>query len=194
MTWLRGDPRCRAHIFKRSITTIVVQDACCRAEFAGRAIHRLCDAAARLALFWSPVEIAGYEEIKVSIVVVIKESGRGRPTTCSYTSFGRHVSEGPIAVVVVKKVSPEICDVDVGEPIVIVVSDSDSHAVVCVASVLQSGLHRDVGEGAVFVLTVEPIPVGGIVAIKVHRTEQRISNMTCVYEKNVQKPIIVVVE
>src|SRR6202043_3188380 len=99
------------------ISTIVVEDAGCRAELARRAIHRFSNAAARFALFRSPIKIAGHEEIQMPVVIVIKKSGRGRPTAYSYFCLGRYVGEGPIAVVVVKDVSPEICDVDVWQSI-----------------------------------------------------------------------------
>src|SRR3984957_2171269 len=154
-----GDSGSHTYILKRAVPAVVVENVRCRAEFAGRAIHRLFDPATRLARLRSPVEIAGHKQVQLSIVVVVKESCRHRPSARRYSRFRRNIREGAVTIIVVEDVLPEVSYVNIRKAVVVVVPDSNSHSVIGISRVLQTGLHGDVSERAVFVLTVKKVPV-----------------------------------
>src|SRR6185436_10454349 len=70
--------------------------------------------------------------------------------------LARHVGEGAVAVVVVQNVfavvEAEAGDVDVGQPVVVVIADGDAPGV---DALVEPAAHRDVGEGAVAVVAEE---------------------------------------
>ncbi len=85
-------------------------------------------------------------------------------------------------------------DVNVGITVVVVIADGHAHTVVGVAGVCQAGLLRDIRERAVFILAIETIPVGGVVAIKTVRTKHGVTHKTTVHDKDVHQAVIVVIE
>src|SRR5579864_2061139 len=75
-------------------------------------------------------------------------------------SLLRDVGERAISVVVVKGVSVNSCNKNVGMSIVVVIPDGDSNVK---PGALQSSLFRYVGEDTVAIVTVKAIPVLGVV-------------------------------
>ena len=189
-----SDSGSHTYILKRAVPAVVVKNVSYRAEFARRAIHRLFDPATSLARFRSPVEVAGYKQIQFPIVVVVKESCRYGPSACRHSRLRRNIGESAVAIVVVEDVLPIVGDINIRKTIVVVVPDSNSHSVVRVSGVLQAGLHSDVGERAVFVLTVKTVPVCRVVPLEVSRTAKWVRHVACIHQKNIEQAIIVVID
>src|SRR5580698_8396458 len=169
MPFFGGDSGSHAYILKRAIPAVVVKNVRGRAEFARRAIHGILDAATGLACFRSPVQVAGYKQIQLSIVVIVKESCRYRPSARGHSGLRRNIGESAVTVVVVKDVLSKVGHVNVRKPVVVVVPNSNSHSVVSFPGVLQAGLLSDVSERSVFILAVKAVPVFRVVPLEVNR-------------------------
>ena len=85
-------------------------------------------------------------------------------------------------------------DVEIGEAVIVVVADGDSHAIVSVSGVGQACLLRHVGETAVFILPVETVPVARIFAVEILRRLHRTGNPSAIHQKNIEQSVVVVVE
>src|SRR3984957_864010 len=194
MPFFCGDSGSPAYILKRPVPAVVVKNVRCRAEFAWRAIHRLLEPATSLARFRSPIEIAGHKEVQLSIVVVVKESCRHRPSARRSARFCRNIREGAVTIIVVEDVLPEVRYVNIRKAVVVVVPDSNSHSVIGISRVLQTGLHGDVSERAVFVLTVKTVPVCRVVPFEMSRAAKRVRHAACIHQKNIEQAVIVVIE
>src|SRR6266516_3138307 len=81
------------------------------------------------------------KEVEPAVIVVVKPDRRGGPIGVFKASFGGHISEGPIAIVVVKRVPPIGSDVEVWKSVPIVVCNGDSLAK---RHALESGFCRNV--------------------------------------------------
>src|ERR1700733_3856428 len=53
---------------------------------------------------------------------------------------------------------------------------------------------RDIGEGAIRILTVEAIPIGRISTIEVDGSGHDVADASAVHEENVQQTVVVVIE
>src|SRR5581483_2083375 len=113
-----------------------------------------------------PLHVPGHKQVEITVVVVIEEACRLRPSAAGDSGSCGYIGECPVPVVVVQNVVSIIRDIDVGVPIVVVVPYCNSHAVIAVASPGQSGGLGDVGEAAILVLPVEAVPVLGVRSIK----------------------------
>ena len=79
-------------------------------------------------MFRSKVEIVCHHQVQSAVMVVIKPgSARAPSPLVRHSRLGRHIAEGPIAIVVVQDGLSEADDVEVGKPIVIVVTNRDPH-------------------------------------------------------------------
>ena len=110
-------------------------------------------------MFEVPLHVTGDKQIQPAVIVVVEKTGRHRPSRVGNTGFGSNVAEGAIAAVAIQHVSPVTGDVEVSEAVVIVVRSGYAHAVVSIARRRESGGEGYIGIAAVFVLTVEAIPV-----------------------------------
>jgi hypothetical protein len=82
-----------------------------------------------------------------------------------------------------------------GYPSLSLIAHGYAHPVIAVPGICEAGLHGYVGEGAVFVLTVEAIPVQRVVAIEIFCGSKGIIRyMASVYQEDIQEAIIVVVQ
>ena len=94
----------------------------------------------------------------------------------------------------IEAVGSVIGDVDIGEPIVVVIAGGHSHAVIRFACEGESGFRGDVGERPIAILTVEPVPVGGLTPVEPPWELDRIFEGAAVDEEDIEQPVIVVVE
>src|SRR2546430_6291922 len=93
-------------------------------HFRRAIISLACRRIALLISFHCEVQIVRYEKIKAPIAVIINPRGAGAPTQVIDPGLDGDIGERPVAVVVIENVMSEVCDVQVLEAIVIVVTDS----------------------------------------------------------------------
>ena len=98
-------------------------------HFRRAIISLACRRIALLISFHCEVQIVRYEKIKAPIAVIINPRGAGAPTQVIDPGLDGDIGERPVAVVVIENVMSEVCDVEVLEAVIIVVTDSDSHSV-----------------------------------------------------------------
>src|SRR6185312_4665024 len=81
-----------------------------------------------------------------------------------HASLGGHVGEGAVAVVVIEDAVGVLGDVEVGEAVAVVVTDSNAHAV---GVAWNAGLGGDIGKGSIAVVAIEGIAQrnGGLVEV-----------------------------
>src|SRR6266567_243676 len=106
-----------------------------------------------------PFEIARHKKVQLAVVVVIEETGAGAPAGGSDTSARGDIGKRSVAVVVVERVAAVAGDVYVLKAVVIEIADGDTHSVAILRHAGEAGFFGDVGEGAIRVLMVEPVPV-----------------------------------
>ena len=92
-------------------------------------------------------------------MVIIDPRGAGAPTRVVHPGLDRNIGESTVTVVVIENVLSKVCDVEVLEAVVIVVTDSDSHSV---AHVPNSGFFSNIHElelsGLAKEISEEPVP------------------------------------
>src|SRR2546428_3533447 len=105
------------------------------------------------------VQIVRYKKVEAPVVIIIDPRGACAPTRVIDPGLDGDIGEGTVTVIVVENVMSEVCDVEVLEAVVIVVTDSDSHSV---AYVPNSSSFRDVDErelsGLTEQISEEPVP------------------------------------
>src|SRR6266446_5529710 len=158
--------RALAHILECAVSAIVVENVGGAWKFSGRTVGMKI-AAAVFAVLRVPVHVARDEEIQLAVVIIVEKSGRDGPPATPDTRLGGNVSEGAISVVVIENVFAIAGDVEIGIAVVVVIADGHAHAVVSVAGICQTSLLGHVGETAVLVLPVKPVPIAGIVAVEI---------------------------
>src|ERR1700730_11276054 len=129
------------------------------------------------------IYIIGHEEIELAIVVIIDESGAGRPTRIADASFLRNVAEGAVAIVSEQMVWSQAGHVDIVPAIVIVIANRYSHPP---SDVTDPGLVRYLGKRSVAVVVIKSAPRLLLRFHHVHR--QRI------HQVDVQVTIVVVIK
>ena len=138
----RADSSRFGDIFKRSITAVVKQARRYRLVHLRRAIVPLTGGCiAVLVSLYCEIQIIRNKKVKAPVAVIVNPSRARAPARVINTSLRRHIGEGAVAIVVVKNVASEVCNVEVLEAVVIVVAHRNSHAV---ADVPDSGFFRDV--------------------------------------------------
>src|SRR5580700_1909091 len=78
--------------------------------------------------------------------------------------------------------------------VIVVIANGHSHAVVAVASFGQPCLLGYIGEAAALILTVEPVPVAWIAAVKILGRLHRARHVPTVHEEDVEQAVIVVIQ
>src|SRR5258708_6553699 len=68
------------------------------------------------------------KEIQLAVVVIIEPDGTGGPAGRPNTGFIRDISEGPIAVVVIKNITLVTRHIKINPAIAIVITSRDTHA------------------------------------------------------------------
>src|SRR5580698_8406671 len=86
-------------------------------------------------VFRIPLNVIGDDQIEVSVLVVVKPTGAGRPFAfIGNTGFGCDVGESPIAVVVIENGAAIAGHVKVGIAVFVDVSHRDTLAIMSFAS------------------------------------------------------------
>ena len=177
--------RLLADIGKRAVAIIAEEPARHGIVNAGNAVETLArqSIAAELEFGFAVVDKVADEQIQPSVIVVIKPHRAGGPARCCDTGFCRHVGEGAVAVVVVKNAMRILRDVEVGEPVAVIVADGDAHAVRVSG---HARFLRHVGESAVAVVVIERVPEWLSRLIEIAAS--------AVHQINVHPAVVVVVE
>ncbi len=157
---------------------------------AGAAINRVaCSLALRLG-GRIPLAIVRHEQIEAPVVVVIDPGGSDGPhllavkRAARYAGLGGDVGERAVAVVVEQLVAIDVGHVEIGPPVVVVVTHGDAHTIALAA---EAGFVGHVGEGEV------PVVVKQLVLeLRVVFLERR--DVRSVHEVQVQEPVSVIVE
>ena len=100
------------------------------------------------------VGVIGNVEFEKTVVVKISEGAAGAPLRVGDVRILRDIGKGGIAVVAVKNVRPEICEVEIGVAIVIVIAGRRANAVAGVADACRVG---NIGESAIAVVMIENV-------------------------------------
>src|ERR1700733_1706782 len=90
-----------------------------------------------------PIEVAEHHQVQVAVVVQVHPGGAGRPAAAGDARTLGDISERTVAVVVIELVAAISRDVEVLEPIIVVIANRNSHAV---TGALQTGFLRYVLE------------------------------------------------
>src|SRR5580698_3584205 len=102
-----------------------------------------------------PFAVVGYEQVQAAVVIVVEPACRDGPHFMAIeyaardSGLVRNVGECAVVVVMKKLIPGYVGEEDIRPPIVVVVSDGDSHAV---ALALHAGPFRHVGERAVTIV------------------------------------------
>src|SRR5206468_3043410 len=92
------------------------------------------------------LQILANEQVQPPVVVVIKPGSARTPPRRRQPSLGRDIGECAISIVVIEDTSGILSDVDIGEPICVVIAHGNPHTV----SVSRyTGFFRNVGESTV---------------------------------------------
>src|SRR5580698_230570 len=126
---LRGDAGSDAHVLKRAISPIVIEDVCDGRKRTWRAVGGSFGAA-RFAFLDAPIQIAGNEQIQPAVVIVIEKSRRSRPTAGGDASLRGDIRKSAVAIVVIQNILSEVGHVDVRKTVIVIIPDRDSHSVV----------------------------------------------------------------
>ena len=94
----------------------------------------------------------------------------------------------------VERIATESGDVDVLEAIVVVVSDGDSHVVMVLRHPGQACLFGNIGESAVGILVIEPIPEFLVGLVRHVSVRHGIVDLRAVGEENIEAAVVVVIE
>ncbi len=131
-------------------------------------------------------QIACNEEVQLPVVVIVEEARRNRPPARRHSGFDGHIRKRSISVVVIEHIVAVVSHVEVGKPVVIVIARRHAHAVVGVGFAVQTRLFRHIKEVAIFILAIQPVPVGRIPPREPWRTLHRIVQVAAVHEEDVQ--------
>src|SRR5579863_1960264 len=193
MPFFRGDVGSDAYVLECAVSAIAVEDVCDRREISGRAIRRLFHAAG-FAFLDAPIQISSDEEIEQTVVIVIEKSSRGGPAARGDSGFGANVRKSAVTIIVVENIFSEVGHVYVGESVVVVIAHRNAHSVVRITSVGQAGPYGDVGEAAILILAIEPVPVSGILAIEADGAAWRLLQVPGIHQKNIEQSVVVVIQ
>ena len=100
------------------------------------------------------VDKAGYEQIQLTVVVIVKPHGAGGPAGCGHTCFLRDVSKCSVAVVVIKNIAAITCDIEIDPAIAVIIGSGDAHTK---TGSSHSCFVGDVSESAVMIIMVEGV-------------------------------------
>src|SRR5262249_18302674 len=154
------DPSCLRHLFKRTISTIVIEvvDALGQTMRSAEHSQPFPLASRRAAWLRKLLEIqagvGGNEQIELAIAVIIDECAAGAPgAVAGYTRNFCDLLKGPVMAVAVEPVCPKGGYKEVGPAIIIYVADA--HALAPTAGPSQSCTHGNVCKRAVVIVVVE---------------------------------------
>src|SRR5207244_4777244 len=149
------------NIRKRSVSIVVIENVGHTFVIVRMAVSTISRPllSAKAVGFEAPVHITCDEEIELAVVVVIEEPCAGAPAACTDSGFSGHVSKRSVSIVVIQGVSSIPCYIDIFETIVVVVSDSDTHAIEALRSTAHARTYGHIGERSIRILMVETIPI-----------------------------------
>ena len=182
-----------ADVFERAIAAIAIKKIRRGREFDGRAVGSPGPAAG-FAVFGVPFHVPSHKEIEMAVVIVIEEARGNRPAAARHACFFGDIGKGSVAIVVVQDIFSIARHEEVSKTIVIIVSDCHTHAVIARTCSRQACGFGDVGEAAVLVLAVEPVPIAGVGAIEFLRELHGTCQMAAVDQKDVEQAVVIVVE
>jgi hypothetical protein len=130
-------------------------------------------------------DVVGHEQIEVAVCIEVQETSTGAHLFARrHTGRLGHVRERAVPVISVKEIRPEIVQVKVRIPIVVVITHADSQMV---GTIGQTGGHGHVGELPTAIVSIERIAR--------RRFRHRSSGQRGpVQEQNIDPAIIVVIE
>src|SRR5580704_17149133 len=103
MALFHSDAGSDAHIFKRAVSAIAVQDVCYGRKGTRRAVGTSFGTAG-YAFLDAPIEKARDKQIQPAVVIVIEESRRGRPTAGGDARFRGDIGKRAVAIVVIQNI------------------------------------------------------------------------------------------
>src|SRR3954454_13987058 len=132
------------HILKCSVSAIMEKPRRYRLVHFRSAIIPLAGRSKTLLVaFNSEIQVVRYEKIKAPVAVIIDPRRTCTPARVIHAAFCGYVSERAIPIIVVKHVASEVCNIEVLEAIIVIVSDRNTYAV---ADVPHPGFFRDIYE------------------------------------------------
>ena len=119
------------HVAEGAVSVVVIEDVRDARIVVGMAIRTVAGlllSAIPIGLE-GPVHVARDEQVELSVVVGIEETGARTPAAAAHARARGHVGESAISVVAVQRVAAESGEVQILEAVVVVVADRDAHAV-----------------------------------------------------------------
>src|SRR5262245_30789955 len=140
-----------------------------------------------------PIKVACDEQVQLTIVVVIEEPGRRRPSFSSNSSCSRHIGECAISVISVQYIPSVVGYIKISESIVVVIADGNTHSII-VPGVTQTGGRCHIGKTSILVLAIEPIPKCRFTSGEIGRGLYRVVQFSAIHEDDIDQSIIVVIK
>ena len=147
------------NFFKRAIAAIVKQQVGFAQHAPRAALHRDSLEAAVLLIFAEvgqfvhvEMHVAGDEQVHMAVAVVVAPGRAGAESSRHHSCLIRDIFKLAVAQVVIQRIAAIASYVDIGQTIVVIVGDCDSHAP---AFAGESGGLGDVGEFEAVVLVIE---------------------------------------
>src|SRR5689334_6046116 len=106
----------------------------------------------------SPIHITGDEEIKLAVVVIVKKSGAGAPSTARDSGAFGDIRERAVSVVMIERVAAVTRYINIFKAVVIVIAYRYAHIVVVLWHSSETRLFRDIGKRAIGILMIKPVP------------------------------------
>ena len=187
----RVDPGFVRYIRKCAITVVAIKGIVKRSVLVWMAVatHAFLQRAIWV-LIDLPVAVVNDEKIEKAIIVVVKPACPNRPhlfamrLRSGHTCFCGDFSECAIAVIVKELIACHVRNENVCATIVVVVTNSDSHAIACSGHACFFG---DVGESTVMVVAIETVPV-------IRRSLPQRWYLCAVDRVDIKESIVVVIE
>src|SRR5438128_4426393 len=152
---MRRDAGGDADVGEGPITVVAKEHVCSWREMQGADVRRKAVHVRNLVVLESEAHVVGHEQVQVPITVHIQEAGAGTDVVSHrHAGLSGHVGKGPVTVVSIKDVGPEIAQVDIRVAVVVIVANADPQVVTGIA---QPGRLRHVSE-----LPTAVVPVQGI--------------------------------
>ena len=160
MPALVGDPGFLRHIRKSPVAVVAVERVARALHPARPAEHfkrsiQTVPAAAELGQLGEIIlNVVRDEQIQIAVAVIIGPAARARPARVSDARLPGHLGEGPVAVIPVEHVRPEVGQIDVRVAVPVVIRNARAHAP---AAKGDAGMLRNVGEGPVALVVVQTV-------------------------------------
>src|SRR5437764_7967228 len=138
-----------------------------------------------------PLHVSKYHQVQKAVNIKVHPRRAGRPSSTANPCGLRDVGKLSVAIVVVQLVASICSNVKVLITVVVIIAYCDSHSV---PGPLQASLLGNVFERAVLLLVIETVPILLCPLLRNCSLGSRIAKRSCVYEENVEKSIVVIIE